>query len=1648
MPGLTKCLKRLGLAKHEAAILRGEVKDLLADGYSAHDAAVRAVKGYIQELEAERADILKQVGEEPKPATQAETSPQSDLFAEQTTKAVEAMTDAVKALKEEVSTIKSEAKDNAVKDSETTRSDGSVQHAAGTEEGKGPLPANQSGEGISQSGQGKEVQEVAPAEKPAAKAEAATGKIDDVGENAVEAVRSTEKGTALFSRRTESLRQHGIPKSASAPISSFVNAEPLKAHADYKASKSGDYEAAARLVRYLVKPENLEAARKQFGADAIFAPVVGIEASGQNQIPRMLAEYYAAETGAKTSVGEIIQANKAHHTGAGPMERMIARPLFDGPVEHGGKYVLVDDVTTMGGTLAEMANHIQANGGHVVGVVTLVNAGRSATLPPSKQQTSEIERRYGHEIRTLFGIEPSSLTSNEATYILGFRNSDDLRNRVTAAEGQRSERLRAKGIQEKDVTKPGILHSRTTETRPQGGFSASGVSLRDAEATKARVSKSYKNLPPIHLHERVAQAPKNLLKQIDNKKARGDVEGAFHEGEIHLFLENLRDEARMEFVLFEHEVFHYGARGVFGKGLDAIFSHIYLTNANVRTAADALRKSHKLDSNVEAVDEVLANMPSSELPKLKGWDRVVSYLRNWFASHGFQKLADRLNAALAAKHGEQGAADLFAAEVITKARAWAKSGKQTAATSLYMGDTRLSGDAQFSRKTGETTEPSNSKTGDYGKPMGELLNIFDRNQIVQLYSDALPELRTYKQSQDQMVADRNKMLFEADELLDKLRNLPKAERDRFASIAHEATLEGVDPSVAYREPPTIEDLRRLADGLSKRKAESGLTDKQEKLLAFTQDRIKAKPGIHARLKLEFDNLSKTGQQVFRDLRDAYIRNADNLFKALEGRIDRMSVADTAKRAAVLELRAEFDRLKKGIYFPLSRFGNHVVIGEKVVNGMPSRAVEYHDSKSRADKAAEKLRAEGAEVKQTTRKAFSKELAANKAVSAIVDKVKSLAEQRNGELLDVNKQELELLLDDVNQVLIQMLPDQSFRRHFAHRKNVPGYSSDFIRAYADSMWKSSNHVANLRYGDQVTQSIVDMQKRIDGLRNADVSALQDVVNHLLKREEKLREPISPVAAAVGQVGFLSALASVSNFFVNLTQTPVLTFPFLGARYGYAKTTLQLTNAMAKQVTAFRGAKSLYQLEQLTDMRNTLKGNELVIFQRLHDTGKIEVTQAHDLIDAANKEAELDYHSPWNMAVRVGALPQHLSEVINRQVTALAAIRLEMNKSGDAEKAFNSAVEAIDQTHYDYEKTNRAMIMQGNTQRVVFMFKQYAQKTAFLWARTAQLALSGADAETRKIARKQLAGMVGMQFLISGALGLPIFTEAAVVGSGVVGFKLAGKKGAYAGVIGAIVIAAIASVLDDDEDDFDSEVRRWLAENVGKKWGEVIAHGALRLAGVDIASRVGADELLLRKPDKSLEGKDAYWNWVSSIGGYAFGQGANVAVGLSLIDEGHVERGLEKIIPVKQVRDVMAATRFGTEGIKSMGGDNLLSQASPPKPTDYEIVMKGVGFNPARAAEAYEANSAIKNAEKILNGQRKKLLDRWSDAVNAGDEKGKEEVIKDIDGFNEKHPTHRIRGQDRMSSVRSRRNADKRTEGGVELSKKHAPLREKGSFANTD
>ena len=93
-----------------------------------------------------------------------------------------------------------------------------------------------------------------------------------------------------------------------------------------------------------------------------------------------------------------------------------------------------------------------------------------------------------------------------------------------------------------------------------------------------------------------------------------------------MFASGLPNSLRAEHVLAEHEAAHFGLRAILGDSLKVVRQSIFTTNASVRQAAAELQRRGKL-SDTEAADQVIVDIPSSQLIKLNGWRKVVQRTR-------------------------------------------------------------------------------------------------------------------------------------------------------------------------------------------------------------------------------------------------------------------------------------------------------------------------------------------------------------------------------------------------------------------------------------------------------------------------------------------------------------------------------------------------------------------------------------------------------------------------------------------------------------------------------------------------------------------------------------------------------------------------------------------------------------------------------------------------------------------------------------------------------------------------------------------------------------------------------------------------------------------------------------------------------------
>ena len=170
-------------------------------------------------------------------------------------------------------------------------------------------------------------------------------------------------------------------------------------------------------------------------------------------------------------------------------------------------------------------------------------------------------------------------------------------------------------------------------------------------------------------------------------------------------------------------------------------------------------------------------------------------------------------------------------------------------------------------------------------------------------------------------------------------------------------------------------------------------------------------------------------------------------------------------------------------------------------------------------------------------------------------------------------------------------------------------------------------------------------------------------------------------------------------------------------------------------------------------NTLTGRELGAFRELEKSGIIDKTMAHDMTGIA--EGGVSYSPRYHKVMKVAGWMFHHAERFNREVTAMAAYRLAFGKFKAKHSeglAHNLAIaEAIEMTrlsHFDYANSNRPRFMQGDVARVVLLFRQHSINMTYRLIRDFQQSFWG-KGQDKKIAQRQLAGMLGMTLFFAGA-----------------------------------------------------------------------------------------------------------------------------------------------------------------------------------------------------------------------------------------------------------------------------------------------------------
>ena len=581
---------------------------------------------------------------------------------------------------------------------------------------------------------------------------------------------------------------------------------------------------------------------------------------------------------------------------------------------------------------------------------------------------------------------------------------------------------------------------------------------------------------------------------------------------------------------------------------------------------------------------------------------------------------------------------------------------------------------------------------------------------------------------------------------------------------------------------------------------------------------------------------------------------------------------------------------------------------------------------------------------------------------------------------------------LRELYFKQAPGRSFLRHLTKRKGIDGYSEDVLRVYASYMMNVANHIARVEYhmdmneqinviGDNAARTTPDA--RVAGIVR---EYYEDQYNYLMNPKNDL--------AHLRAVGFLWYLgANVKSAVVNLTQVPMVAYPYLASKYGDARSSGAILNAMQLVTRKIRNGEVMP-----PELRKQL--------ERAVREGFVDESRATELAGLA-EQTTLQRLIPENRTGRAisnasfyGAFLFQKAERWNREVTFIAAYNLaKQNGVTSQEEAFKAGREAVQTAMFEYAKWNRPAFMRGK-KSVFFLFWQYMQGMAFM-------AFGGAG--------QGAAMRLWMMLLLAGGLqGLP-FAENILDLLDFVGTQTKQRLG-----------------MKDPRVDLRNDLRALAREITDRP--DMIMHGLSRYYGlgplhllnmfeipvpnVDISGSIsvgrilpGTDDLL--SPDRDPSAK--LGRTIADIAGPV--AGIPYQIWRAALDTNpDTWKVWERTLPsaFKSMSTALRRSNIDTgilppgRGEESFRGGGTLAQFDAH---DYEARTENLaqffGFATTRVNQRYESDFSIENMKRYWAIRRALVMENVAIAQMAGDPEVIKDAQKALRDFNDSTPDGALR-----------------------------------------
>ena len=927
------------------------------------------------------------------------------------------------------------------------------------------------------------------------------------------------------------------------------------------------------------------------------------------------------------------------------------------------------------------------------------------------------------------------------------------------------------------------------------------------------------------------------------------------------------------------------------------------------------------------------------------------------------------------------------------------------------------------RKGGLNALGGRQITDMYAKYVEPLAKVVKEDGVIQILGNPIKNYQKYLQNMQALANNKAHEANDIDIEWGKLATQNPVDYESVSDLMHQTTIYEVKPYEAFTPFADMDKLEHKRDLIQDELSAGHDVDDAEDVkryedlqaqyqriagkIKFEQERDRIGP----QLVEQYNKLGDKAKSIYKDVEKYYQDMWQETHDALVANVERNVSEGNDRRAFLDFLKTMFaSNQVRGPYFPLKRHGDFFIVAEDE-NG--ERYREHFETLGAMEKGLEDLKDQGFTIFKSGKKTqFNAQDAAG--VSQFAGK---LYEAMNGPAFAHIPPEVRFQMqEEINQAVLQMLPEVSAAKSQIRRKKIKGYSQNARRSFAFTAIHSANRLARITYADRMQAEIKRIDDDIDShntegvIPHKDIPMLAAVVDEMKLRHETIINPNgSPRAAAITNAAFIWYLgASAGAGLVNMTQTPLIALPLLGSRFGFRKSGKAFLKATADYAKYSKKRLTLRKsMMTLSEAESGISADEKAMIDELVRDGTIETTQAHTLSGIADTDVRPHMQKNrerWDKVMRITGVFFHNAEVANREVTALAAYRLARDSGKNHDAAMEIARKTVFDSHFDYSGANRPRIMKNNWMKVFTIFKQYSQNMTYLLATNfaSSLPFRKLPAEDKKVARKALAGILFGHATMAGTLGLPLMS-----------------------FIGPALAAAFGDE-DDEFRDWETMYRNWLADLFGKEAGHAIAKGVVNgFMGRDLHSRISLNDIWIRSPNYEMSAREESMHYMMQALGPAVGAGINFVLGVDQVAQGQTLKGLEKMVP-KFIRDGIRTYRYSTEGatVGREGYQAIIEDFSPG-----EVLWQGLGISPARLSEAYGARSSVMNMEKRIKQARGDLMRDYYRASRESDYDAMRRIMGEIQQFNQANPMFRIKNL--AQSIRTRRRYEQMSESGIYL-----------------